>query len=157
MCTPRQLGYSPLDYLAKFDGVTYAIAKVRLASMTTRAMFLHPLACAVLGVAFLLGVGAGVCGSLLASLTALLGFFIVLSAGICNLVGFDVVRQAVNAERTSSRAKFSVAAYTLVVSAVFSLLGTILMFLTCCSTRFYRKRPVVSHPIPCAHPAYPQY
>jgi hypothetical protein len=96
----------------------------------TRAMILHPIACGLNFIAFMLALGAGTVGSLLASLVALLAFLATAVATIIDFVLFSVVRSNVNDNGTGASAYYSSAAWTLLVSAICSLLGAIVVFFT---------------------------
>ncbi len=108
----------------------------------TKAMILHPIACGVNFIAFLLGLGAGVVGSFLASVVALFGFLLTCVILIIDFVLFSIVRSNVNDDGTGANPNYSTAAWTILVSGICSLLGTIVMFFTCCSGRMHRRRGV---------------
>lgn len=158
-CTRHGIGYSPLAYLASFDKTAYPAAAVTAASGLTRTMVFHPIACAILVCAFLLGFGADTCGSLLAAAAALLAFLVAGLALACDVVGLGQVRAQVNADGSGSVASFGAALWTCAGAAALALLGTVLMFLSCCSARFHRPRPVPADaPAPVAQQGgYPNY
>lgn len=109
-------------------------------------MILHPIATGLAFIAFLLALGAGVVGSLLASLVSLLTFIVTLVALICDFVSFAIIRSAVNNANDGSSAEWGAASWTTLVSAICSLLATVIVFFTCCSARMHRRRqsgPVV--------------
>lgn len=118
----------------------------------TKAMILHPIACGLNFIAFMLALGAGVVGSLLASLVALLAFLTTCVIMIIDFVMFSIVRshlddwtggsddQGVTGNGMIIRAHYGAAAWTILASAICSLLGTIIVFFTCCSGRLHRSR-----------------
>ena len=100
----------------------------------TKAMVLHPIACGLNFIAFLLSLGAGVFGSLLASMVALLAFIVTVAIMIIDFVLFSIVRSNIN-DNTDYNAYYGAAAWTMLAAAICSLLATVIVFLTCCSGR----------------------
>ena len=109
-------------------------------------MVLHPIATAILFIAFVLSLGAGIFGSLFAALVSALGFVTTVVVLICDFVLFHVVKDNIDDQRTGANggddtyARYGVAIWLLLVSAICSLIGTIVVFLTCCSGRLHRRR-----------------
>jgi len=103
-------------------------------------MILHPIATGVVFIAFLLSLGAGVVGSLLASLVALLAFIVTAIVLITDFVLFSVIRSNVNDNNQNSEAFYSAGMWTLLAAAICTLLGTIVVFFTCCSGRLHERR-----------------
>ena len=103
----------------------------------TKAMILHPIACGMNFIAFLLALGAGVVGSLLASVVALLAFIVTVAIMIIDFVLFSIVKSNIN-DNTDYDADFGAAAWTTLAAAICSLIATVVVFLTCCAGR--RKR-----------------
>lgn len=120
-------------------------------------MVLHPVATGLCFIAFLLCVGAGIVGSLLASLTSLLAFFVTLIALICDFVAFGIVKNKVNDSDADVHAYFDVAMWLLLASAVCSLVATIIVFLTCCAGRSKRRRQSAAKMEPYDAPATTTY
>jgi len=108
----------------------------------TKVMILHPIACGLNFIAFMLALGAGFVGSLFASIIALLAFLTTAVAVIIDFVLFSVVRSNVNdrGDQTGAYAYYGAAAWTTLVSAICSLIGTVVVFLTCCSGRLHKRR-----------------
>jgi len=139
-CSKSMIGYSPADVLKLADPSTdFGDASRVSAKGLTRAMVLHPIATGLNFIAFLMAIGAGVIGSLLASVVALLAFIVTLIAMIIDFVLFSIVRSHVNDSSSGAEASYSTAAWTILASAICSLLGTVVVFLTCCSTRMHRR------------------
>ncbi|KAL2017988.1 hypothetical protein VTK56DRAFT_1368 [Thermocarpiscus australiensis] len=144
ICSDSRVGYSPAAIMAAIDGTQFSDYAESTTRSLTRAMILHPIACGLNFIAFLLGLGAGAVGSFLASLVALLAFLATAVATIIDFVLFSVVRSNVNDNGTGASAYYGSAAWTLLVSAVCSLVGAVVLFFTCCSARIYRRRAVVA-------------
>lgn len=122
----------------------------------THVMILHPIATGLAFISFLLALGAGVVGSLLASLGALLTFLVTLVALICDFVAFSIIMSAVHDLGDDSRATWGAASWTTLASAICSLLATIVVFFTCCSARMHRRRnPQATKDIPEGYAATP--
>ncbi|KAM7209182.1 pali domain containing protein [Naviculisporaceae sp. PSN 640] len=176
-CTDSRLGYSPYTAIVRAMGssgnqiddtddnlggidddgyITVDSDGDRAAAVTTRkltkAMILHPIACGLNFIAFMLALGAGFVGSLLASLVALLAFLTTCVIMIIDFVLFSIVRAHVDDWTGGSgnngltgtgmvaRARYGSAAWTTLASAICSLLGTIIVFFTCCSGRLRKRR-----------------
>jgi small-conductance mechanosensitive channel len=122
------------------DGTEFSDYATDTTRSLTKAMILHPIACGINFIAFMLALGAGFVGSFLASVVALIAFLTTAVAVIIDFVLFSIVRSNVNNDNTGANAFYSTAAWTTLVSAICSLLGTIVVFLTCCSGRLHRRR-----------------
>ncbi|KAK4104328.1 pali-domain-containing protein [Parathielavia hyrcaniae] len=141
-CSPSQVGYSPAAVMASLDGTQFSDYAEDTTRGMTRAMILHPIACGLNFIAFLLALGAGVVGSFLASLVALLAFLTTAVACIIDFVLFSVVKSNVNDRgyATGTGAYYGAASWTLLVSAICSLFGAVVVFFACCSARLHRRR-----------------
>jgi hypothetical protein len=142
VCSPRAVGYSPLTVMANVDGYSDSrfsdYAKSSTTSLT-KVMILHPIATAFSFIAFILGIGAGMVGSFTAALVSLVAFIITVVALICDFVLWSVVKDNIGNQNTGSYAFYSYATWTLLVAAICQLLGTIVIFFTCCSARLHRQ------------------
>ncbi|GAB1313941.1 Actin cortical patch SUR7/pH-response regulator pali [Madurella fahalii] len=145
-CSPSQLGYSPAEVMLLADGGAtefsdYAEATTR---SLTESMVLHPIACGLNFIAFMLALGAGTVGSLLASLVALVAFLTTAVATIIDFVLFSVVGSNVLDNGTGANAYYGAGAWTILVSAICSLVGAVVVFFTCCSARLHRRRGIAT-------------
>jgi len=122
------------------EGTQFSRASSDTTKALTKVMILHPVATGVCFVAFLLTLGAGVVGSFLAALVALLSFVVTVVVLITDFVLFSIIKNNVNDDPTNSVAFYSTAMWTLLVAAICTLLGTIVVFFSCCSARFHRQR-----------------
>jgi len=139
-CSKRTLGYSPAAVMNQVDGTQFSDYATRTTRSLTKAMVLHPIACGLNFIAFMLALGAGVVGSLFASLVAALAFLVTLVILIIDFVMFSIVKSNVNDDGTGAHAFYASAAWTILVSGICSLLGTVIVFFTCCSGRLHRRR-----------------
>jgi len=139
-CSPHTLGYSPAAVMNQVDGTQFSDYATRTTRDLTKAMILHPIACGLNFIAFMLALGAGLVGSLLASLVAALAFLVTVVILIIDFVMFGIVRSNVNGDGTGAHASYGVAAWTILVSAICALIGTVIVFFTCCSSRLHRRR-----------------
>ncbi|AEO55967.1 hypothetical protein MYCTH_2300336 [Thermothelomyces thermophilus ATCC 42464] len=141
-CSRSRVGYSPAAFLAAVDGTEFSEHAEDTTRTLTKAMILHPIACGINFIAFLLAVGAGTIGSFFASLVALVAFLATGLACIIDFVLFGIIRSNANdrGETTGAEAWYGPAAWTILVSAVCSLLGAVIVFFTCCSARLHRRR-----------------
>jgi len=139
-CSPSQIGYSPATVMGIADGTGFSNYADDTTRGLTKAMILHPIACGLNFIAFLLALGSGFVGSLAASLIALVAFLTTAVVLIIDFVLFSVVKNNINDNNAGSNAYYGAAAWTTLVSAICSLLGTIIVFLTCCSGRMHKRR-----------------
>jgi uncharacterized membrane protein len=159
ICTRSRLGYSPAAIMSSIDGTQFSDYAEDTTRVLTKVMILHPIACGINFIAFLLALGAGMIGSFLASLVALLAFIVTAVAVIIDFVLFSIIRSNVNdrGDVTGTRAHYSAAAWTTLVSAICSLIGAVIVFFTCCSARSRKRRsaagPVVKDDYGYAAPA----
>lgn len=142
-CFSHKIGYSPADVMSNIENTSFSEAYRESAKGLTRVMVLHPVACGVSFIAFLLGVGSGFFGSLLAALVSLVALIITLVALVCDFVLFAIIRNHVNSDdndTSGSHATYSVAIWTILVAAICSLIGAVILFFTCCSARLHKRR-----------------
>ena len=64
--------------MAQIDGTRFSTASADTADGLTRVMVLHPIACGIAFIAFLLSLGAGVIGSLLGAIVAAIAWILTL-------------------------------------------------------------------------------
>jgi hypothetical protein len=139
-CSSSTLGYSPAFVMNQVDNTQFSEYAERTTRSLTKAMILHPIACGLNFIAFMLALGAGLVGSLLASMVALLAFLVTLVIMIIDFVMFSIVRNNINEDGTGARAYYAAAAWTILFSAICSLIGTLIVFFTCCSGRMHKRR-----------------
>ncbi|KAB5572613.1 SUR7/PalI family-domain-containing protein [Coniochaeta sp. 2T2.1] len=135
-CSRKVLGYSPATPL----NINFSDSAERTTRSLTKAMVLHPVATGLNFIAFVLALGAGMVGSLLASLVAALAFLVTAVIVIIDFVLFSIVKTQINRNSNAWHAEYSSAAWTLLVGGICSLLGAIVTFFTCCSGRMHRRR-----------------
>jgi SUR7/PalI family len=145
-CSPSHVGYEPADIMNAIDGTKFSDAASSSTHALTKAMILHPIACGLNFIAFLLALGAGIVGSLLASIVALVAFILTVVVMIIDFVLFNIIRSNVNDDGTGASATYGAAAWTVLVSAICSLFGTIIVFFTCCSARLHRRHGANNNP-----------
>lgn len=125
------------------EDTSFSTAYADSAKGLTRVMILHPVACGISFIAFLLGAGAGLFGSLFAALVSLVAFIVTVVALICDFVLFAIIRDHVNSnsdDTSGSHATYSVAIWTILAAAICSLIGAVILFFTCCSARLHKRR-----------------
>lgn len=140
-CSRSTIGYHPADVLAEADS-RFEVSQYAAdtANSLTKVMVLHAVAAGTTFIAFLLALGAGVVGSFLASLVAVITFLITLVVLITDFVSFAMLKNAVNSSNTGGSAEFGTAAWTILASGICNLLAAIIIFFTCCSARLHNKR-----------------
>ena len=139
-CSKSTLGYSPSAVMNTVDNTQFSDYASSTTTHLTKAMILHPIACGINFIGFLLALGAGMVGSFLASLVALVAFLVTCVILIIDFVLFSIVKSNVNDDGTGANANYGAAAWTILVAAICSLIGTIILFFSCCSARLHRNR-----------------
>lgn len=139
-CTGSTVGYNPANFMREVEGTQFSQYSEDTTRILTKVMILHPIATAIAFIAFLLCLGAGVVGSFLASMVALLAFLVTLVALVCDFVLFSIIRSNVNDASTDSDAHYSTAMWTLLAAACLLLVSTVVVFFSCCSGRLHKRR-----------------
>lgn len=76
--------------MSQIDGTGFSRAAAASADGLTRVMILHPIACVVAFIAFLLALGAGIVGSVLGAVVAAIAWLITLVAMAVDFTLFGV-------------------------------------------------------------------
>jgi hypothetical protein len=79
-CSKKTIGYQAASIATDADGTTFGTASHDSIDGLTNTMVLHPIACGVAFLAFLISIGAGVIGSLIGSLVGALAWVLTLVA-----------------------------------------------------------------------------
>ncbi|KAI9644230.1 hypothetical protein NHQ30_007585 [Ciborinia camelliae] len=163
-CTPKHIGYNPASIISRISSADtttttttpFSHATEDTTKALTRVMILHPIACGIMFISFLLALGAGLIGSLLASLISFLAFITALVATACDFALFALVKHHVNqhhevqqlldAEGSASasagapHAFFSVGIWCVLAATIAGFGGTLIVFGTCLSRRIHERR-----------------
>lgn len=91
-CTGRMVGYQPALEMARIENTGFSTAASNTADGLTDVMVLHPIACGVAFIAFLVSLGAGIIGSFVGAIIAFIAFLISLLAMVCDFVLWGVCR-----------------------------------------------------------------
>lgn len=134
------VGYRPANIMTDVEDTSFSSSSRSVTHVLTRVMILHPIATFIAFVAFLLALGSGFFGSLLAAFTSLLAFVVTVVSLICDFVLFAIIKDNVNDDGSGSHAEYSAGMWTILVAAICSLLGAIVLFFTCCSARMHKRR-----------------
>lgn len=126
--------------MRSIDGTSFSNLSEDTPEALTRVFVLHPVACGLCFIAFLLCLGAGTVGSLLASLVSGLSFVVILVALICDFVGLAIIKRRVDRDDSGADAHWGAAIWLVLVSAILTLIATIIVFVTCCAGRTKRRR-----------------
>ncbi|CAK3764271.1 related to palI [Lecanosticta acicola] len=141
VCTGRHIGYNPAHVMASIDNTQFGYLSAGTSDSLTRVMVLHPIACGVTFIAFLLSIGAGIVGSLASFFAALLAWALTFIVMATDFVLFGIVRRHVNdGQGSPAQAHFSKAIWMLVVAFLLELLGMVIVLFTCLSARRTKKK-----------------
>jgi hypothetical protein len=125
--------------MEEIDQVTYNTASEDTTKALTRVMILHPIACGLAFIAFLLALGAGVFGALMASFVAAITFVITIAAMACDFVAFGIIKDKVNNDGSGSHAYYSVGMWTILAAMILLFFATFIVLFTCFSARIHSR------------------
>ncbi|KAK8019831.1 hypothetical protein PG990_004969 [Apiospora arundinis] len=147
-CFGDGVGYAPADpinwvySLKKKNRISDSTAKA--AANLTKTFVLIPLATATAFVAFLLALLSSLRPSWWASIlsvgVSVLTFCLSFVAFVCGIVTFTGIRLELARSRSSVQGGYGVGMWSLLTAMICSLLGSLLIFFTCCSGRKDRQR-----------------
>lgn len=103
-------------------------------------MILHPIACGVAFIAWIVSIGAGVVGSLFAVLAAFVAWILCLIVMATDFSSFGVLGHSVNHDKSGSHAYFGSAMWCLCVAFVLLFFAMVIVILTCWSARREKKK-----------------
>lgn len=138
-CFKKVIGYNPAKIMEEIDNADYNTASVDTSKALTRVMILHPIACGLAFIAFLLALGAGVFGALMASFVSAITFVITIVAMACDFVAFGIIKNKVNKDGSGSHAYYSVGMWTILAAMILLFFATFIVFFTCFSARMHRN------------------
>ncbi len=124
----------------KISGTKFSTAAQATVDGLTRAMILHPIACALAFIAFLASCGAGVIGSLVGASIAGIAWILTLVVMVIDFSIFGVVKKHVNNDKSGSHAYYSTGMWTVLAAFILLLLGMFIVLFTCFSARKEKKR-----------------
>jgi len=138
-CFPKHIGYNPADIMSTIDHTTFSTAANDSTKALTRVMILHPIACGVAFIAFLLALGSGFCGAILAAIVAAVAWLITLVVMVTDFVLFGIIKRHVNSDGSGSHAFYTVGMWTLLAAMILLFFATFIVLFTCCSSRMHRQ------------------
>jgi len=151
-CTKKYIGYQPAVVMSEIDGTGFSTAKSDTADGLTNAMVLHPVACGLAFIAFLLALGAGVVGAIFASMVAAVAWIVTLVVMAIDFALFGIIKNAVNKDGTGSHAYYSIGMWTCLAAMICLFIGTFWVLFTCLSVRRHER---AAHHTTKTEAAYP--
>jgi uncharacterized membrane protein len=124
--------------MAQIDGSSFSTASEDTTKRLTRVMILHPIACGLAFIAFLLALGSGMLGTFLASLVSSVTFILAIVVMATDFVTFGLVKRHVDHDDSGSHAYYSAGMWTLVAAVIILFLASLIVFLSCFSVRMHR-------------------
>lgn len=125
--------------MSQIDQTTFDTAATDTTKALTRVMILHPIACALAFIAFLLALGAGVCGAIFASMVAAITWAITLVVMVTDFVLFGIIKNHVNKDGSGSHAFYTVGMWTILAAMIILFFATFIVLFTCLSSRMHRQ------------------
>lgn len=134
------IGYAPADIMARIDHSSISELDAGTSDSLTRVMVLHPIACGITFIAFLLACGTGIFGSFAGAIIAFVAWIITLVALAVDFSLFGIIHHHVNDDGSGSHAYFGSGIWCLLGAFVALFFGMFIVFFTCCANRRERKR-----------------
>jgi len=103
-------------------------------------MVLHPVATGFAFIALILSSGAGCIGSIFAALVSTFTFIVAVIVLATDFSAFGIVRNKVNDMRDGRNVEWGTGMWTWLAGTVLVFLATIIVLLTCCSSRIHNRR-----------------
>lgn len=125
--------------MAEIDKTTFNTASENTTKALTRVMILHPVACGLAFIAFLLALGAGVCGAIFAAMVSAVTWLITVVVMSCDFALFGIIKNHINKDGSGSHAYYSVGMWTTLAAMICLFFGTFVVLFTCLSSRMHRK------------------
>lgn len=123
--------------MAQIDGSSFSTASEDTTKRLTRVMILHPIACGLAFIAFLLALGSGMFGTFLASLVSSVTCVLAMIVMATDFVTFGLVKRHVNHDNSGSHAYYSAGMWTLVAAVIILFFASLIVFLSCFSARMH--------------------
>lgn len=135
-CTGADVGYNAGGFLNAFIGANFGSGSRGTIRVLTRAMILHPLACVLAFFAFAASAASSVCGAIVAMMLAMSTFLLTIIAMACDFAWARLIRSRVNDNNfQGSTAEYRECIWFVLVSALFTLIASMLLLVSCCSSR----------------------
>jgi hypothetical protein len=138
-CFAKHIGYNPAEIMSGIDHTTFDKAATDTTKALTRVMVLHPVACGLAFIAFLLALGAGFCGAIFASMVAAIAWLVTLVVMVTDFVLFGIIKRHVNNDGSGSHAYFSTGMWTILAAMIVLFFATFIVLFTCFSSRMHRQ------------------
>jgi len=139
-CSGSHIGYKIALLQSQLDNTHFASSTLHTLNGLTNVMVLHPIACALCFIAFAFTAGAGILGSLLGTITALLAWLVVFVVMIIDFIVMGAVKDHVNGKNgTGSKARFGAAMWLVLATFILLIPASVIIFLSCCSKRREHK------------------
>jgi len=138
-CTGKHIGYNPAAVISEIDQTTFDKAGTNTSKALTRVMILHPIACGLAFIAFLLALGSGVCGAVFAAMVSAIAWVITVVVMATDFVAFGIIKRHVNNDGSGSKAEFSVGMWTILAAMILLFFATFIVLFTCFSSRMHRQ------------------
>lgn len=126
--------------MAEIEGTSFSTAATDTTKALTRVMILHPVACGLAFIAFLLALGAGFFGSIMAALVAAITWIVTVVVMATDFALFGTIKNHVNSDGSGSNAYYSTGMWTILAAMITLFLGSLIMVFTCFSARTHRNR-----------------
>jgi len=138
-CTKPALGYNPIAEVIAVgaaSGSDFSSNTQQAVRQLTRSFVLHPIACGLSVLAFIIGSAGGLFHNCCAALTAALNCVVILVAMAIDFWLFSRVRSGINDDSsTAAIAQWASCIWLVMVAFLLSFVGMLLMLLSSCSSR----------------------
>src|SRR6187402_1155146 len=117
--------------MSQIDGSSFSTAGEDTSKALTRVMVLHPVACGLAFIAFLLALGAGVCGAIFAAMVSAIAWVVTVVVMACDFTLFGIIKNHVNKDGSGSHAYYSVGMWTVLAAMICLFFATFIVLFTC--------------------------
>jgi glucan phosphoethanolaminetransferase (alkaline phosphatase superfamily) len=125
--------------MSQIDQTQFSTASEDTSKALTRVMVLHPVACALAFIAFLLALGAGFIGAIMAAGVSALAWVVTVVVMACDFTLFGIVKNHVNRDDSASHAYYSTGMWTVLAAMICLFFATFIVLFTCCSSRMHKN------------------
>lgn len=126
--------------MASIDGTGFSTISSDTPKGLTRVMILHPICCGLAFIAFLLALGAGIIGGLLASLVSALTWVLTLVVMATDFTAFGIIKNHVNDDGSGSHAKFGAGMWMVLAAMILLFFATFIVLFSCFSARKQKRQ-----------------
>jgi len=137
-CSGHSLSYDPARIMIAIEKTKFSTATRNTVDGLTRVQVLHPITCGLAFIAFLLALGAGIIGGLLASVVAAITWALTLVVMVTDFVSWGIIKDHVNGDGSGSHAVFGAGMWCVLAAMILLFFASFFTLFSCFSKRMHR-------------------